>query len=97
MAEEAIITVGIGGRRDQPAGPLPFDLAGIAALARTLEPPAPHELPDLMRQEAAYLVDGLLARLAHARGWVGGRQLGRGGQPLVHAVRRCGRRAGRPA
>ena len=52
----------------QPAGPLPADLGGIAELAATLEPPAPHELPDLRREEAAYLLDGLLVRVAHARG-----------------------------
>jgi hypothetical protein len=47
---------------------LPADLGGIAELAATLEPPAPHELPDLRREEAAYLLDGLLVRVAHARG-----------------------------
>ena len=52
----------------QPAGPLPADLGGIAALAAALEPPAPHELPDLRRDEAAHLLDGLLVRVAHARG-----------------------------
>jgi hypothetical protein len=56
------------GTRYQPAGPLPSELGGIAELAATLEPPAPHELPDLRRDEAAYLLDGLLVRVAHARG-----------------------------
>ncbi len=68
MAEGATSAVGIGGRHDQPAGPLPSDLDGIAALARTLEPPQPHELPGLRREECAYLLDGLLTRVARARG-----------------------------
>jgi hypothetical protein len=67
MTVEAISVGGIGGRH-LPAGPLPSDLGGITALARTLEPPAPHELPGLMREEAGYLLDGLLVRVAHARG-----------------------------
>jgi hypothetical protein len=63
-----IAPVGIGARRDAPAGALPSDLAGIAALAATLEPPQPHELPHLEREQAAYLLDGLLTRVAHAQG-----------------------------
>ncbi len=68
MEGNAVTMAGIGGRHDQPAGPLPSDLAGVAALARALEPPRPCERSSLEREKAAYLLDGLLARVAHARG-----------------------------
>ena len=67
MVGDSLSAGAIGGRY-QPAGPLPSDLDGITELARTLEPPAPYELPGLRREEAAYLLDGLLVRVAHARG-----------------------------
>ena len=67
MVEDPVSAGAIGGRY-QPAGPLPSDLDGITELARTLEPPAPYELAGLRRDEAAYLLDGLLVRVAHARG-----------------------------
>jgi hypothetical protein len=48
-----------------PADPA---LDAIAAKAWTLEPPMPHEIPSILRPEAAELVDGLLVRVARGRG-----------------------------
>ncbi len=69
MAAVSVNAVDLGGAF-QPAGPLPSTYEGIAALARTLEPPAPYELPGLLRDECAFLLDGLLTRVARARGAV---------------------------
>jgi hypothetical protein len=43
-------------------------LDAIAATAWTLEPPMPHERKHLLRDEAAFLLDGLLVRVARGRG-----------------------------
>ncbi|WP_242393945.1 HNH endonuclease signature motif containing protein [Anaeromyxobacter oryzisoli] len=40
----------------------------LARAAWQLEPPMPHERPHVLREEAALLVDGLLARVARGRG-----------------------------
>ncbi len=45
-------------------------LASIAAVAWTLEPLAPHERAGLLKDEAAFLVDGLLVRVARGAGAV---------------------------
>jgi hypothetical protein len=66
MADDLTMAAGLGGA-SQPAGPLPATLEELTALARTLEPPAPHERSGLLRDECAFLLDGLLVRVAHAR------------------------------
>ena len=43
-------------------------LDALAAQAWVLEPPMPHELPGLLRNEAGLLLDGLLVRVARGRG-----------------------------
>jgi hypothetical protein len=43
-------------------------LGAIAAQAALLDPPQPHELPHLRRDEAGLLLDGLLVRVARGRG-----------------------------
>jgi hypothetical protein len=49
-------------------GPSEASLAALAAEAWRLEPPMPHERKAILRDEAALLVDGLLARVARGRG-----------------------------
>jgi hypothetical protein len=46
----------------------PTTLDALAAKAWTLEPPMPHERKHLLRDEAAFLLDGLLVRLARGQG-----------------------------
>jgi hypothetical protein len=43
-------------------------LDALALQAWQLEPPMPHEIPRVLRPEAAVLIDGLLARVARGRG-----------------------------
>jgi hypothetical protein len=51
-----------------PSAPRPEVLARIAEVAWTLEPLAPHERSGLLRDEAAFLLDGLLVRVARGEG-----------------------------
>ena len=47
---------------------LPSSFDGIAAIAWTLEPPDPREKKDVLRNEAGFLLDGLLVRVARSQG-----------------------------
>ena len=54
-------------RAEVPGG-IPLDLDAIAAVAWTLDPPAPHERGGVLNSESAKLVEGLFTRCGRGRG-----------------------------